>query len=136
VGRVVTNVFGKRFLLKIEEFLEQIPIVNLVYKTIKQITETLSAPNKQAFKKVIMIEYPRKDLWTMSMVTGESKDINGNEYYHIFVPTTPNPTSGYMIFAKKNDVVETELTVEEGMRIIISGGLLAPEINSVITNNE
>ena len=80
---------------------------------------------------MIQLEYPRKGLWTLAMVTGESIDKQGNEYYHIFVPTTPNPTSGYMIYALKSDTKETNLLVEDALKIIISGGMLAPEQNEL-----
>ena len=131
IGRFVTNVLGKSLLHEIEKLVERIPIVNLVYKTVKQITESISSQNNNAFKKVIQLEYPRKGLWTLAMVTGESTDREGNEYFHIFVPTTPNPTSGYMIYALKSDTVETELSVEEALKIIISGGMLAPNENTL-----
>jgi len=131
IGRFVTNILGRSLLHEIEKIVERIPIVNLVYKTVKQITESISSQNNNAFKKVIQLEYPRKGLWTLAMVTGESTDREGNEYFHIFVPTTPNPTSGYMIYALKSDTVETELTVEEALKIIISGGMLAPNENTL-----
>jgi len=131
IGGFVTNILGRSLLHEIEKIVERIPIVNLVYKTVKQITESISSQNNNAFKKVIQLEYPRKGLWTLAMVTGESTDREGNEYFHIFVPTTPNPTSGYMIYALKSDTVETELTVEEALKIIISGGMLAPNENTL-----
>ena len=132
VGRFVTNVLGKSILSELERIVERIPVVNLVYKTIKQITDSLSSHNKNAFKKVVQLEYPRKGLWTLAMVTGESKDKKGNEYYHIFVPTTPNPTSGFMIYVLKSDTIETNLPVENALKIIISGGMLAPEVNELV----
>ena len=131
IGRFVTNVLGKSLLHEIEKLVERIPIVSLVYKTVKQITESISSQNNNAFKKVIQLEYPRKGLWTLAMVTGESKDTEGKEYYHLFVPTTPNPTSGYMIYALKSETSETKLNVEEALRIIISGGMLAPMENTL-----
>ena len=131
IGRFVTNVLGRSLLYEIEKLVERIPIVSLVYKTVKQITESISSQNNNAFKKVIQLEYPRKGLWTLAMVTGESIDKKGNEYFHIFVPTTPSPTSGYMIYALKNDAIETELSVEEALKIIISGGMLAPNENTL-----
>jgi len=131
MGRFVTNVLGKSLLHQIEKIVERIPIVSLVYKTVKQITETLRSQDKNAFKKVIKFEYPRRGLWTLAMVTGESKDKRGNEYYHIFVPTTPNPTSGYMIYALKSDTRQTNLSVEDALKIIISGGMLAPDENDI-----
>jgi uncharacterized membrane protein len=131
IGRFVTNILGRSLLHEIEKIVERIPLVNLVYKTVKQITESISSQNNNAFKKVIQLEYPRKGLWTLAMVTGESTNREGNEYFHIFVPTTPNPTSGYMIYALKSDTVEIELTVEEALKIIISGGMLAPNENTL-----
>ena len=83
-------------------------------------------PNSKAFQKVVMIEYPKDNLWTLAMVTGESKDNKNNEYYYLFVPTTPNPTSGYMIIVKKKNTINTNISVDEGLSIIISGGMLGP----------
>ena len=131
IGHFVTNVIGRRILIRLEELVERIPIVSIVYKTVKQITESISSQKNNAFKKVVQLEYPRKGLWTLAMVTGESVNKNGVQYYHIFVPTTPNPTSGYMIYAPKKDVKETKLQVEEALKIIISGGMLSPKENEL-----
>ena len=126
LGLIISNVLGKKLYKFFEYLLEQIPVVNRIYKSIKQITATLSMPNSKAFKKVVLIEYPRTGLWTICMVTGES--MQGDDlYYNIFVPTTPNPTSGYLLFIKSEDTKELDLTVEEGLKIIISGGMVAPE---------
>ena len=131
VGLFVSNVLGKKVYALIENMLSRIPIINSVYYTIKQILSTISSPNKQSFKKVVYIEYPRKGLWTLTMVTGASIDKKGKEYYHIFVPTTPNPTSGFMLYVPKSNAIDAEITIEEGLKIIISGGLLAPEKNNI-----
>ncbi|SVD97250.1 uncharacterized protein METZ01_LOCUS450104, partial [marine metagenome] len=114
-GMVVSNVLGKRIYAWFEDVLSRIPVVSVVYRTIKQITSSLSGPNRQAFKKVVYIEYPRKGIWTLTMVTGESINKTGEKYYHIFVPTTPNPTSGYMLYIPQLDTLETEMSVEEGL---------------------
>ena len=106
-------------------------MVNYIYNTIKQITDTLTVSQKHAFKKVVYIEYPKKDIWTIALVTGESKDSQNNEYYQIFVPTTPNPTSGFMLYVKKKDTKETDMSIDEGLKIIISGGMLAPGKNEI-----
>ena len=135
IGLLVSNVLGKRIIVWVENVLSRIPIVNSVYRTIKQITTSLSGPNRQAFKKVVFIEYPRKEIWTLTMVTGESTNENGDAYYHIFVPTTPNPTSGYMLYVPQRDAQETNMTIEEGLKIIISGGMLAPNKNILELND-
>ena len=101
IGVIISNVIGRRLYSFFEKILAKIPLINYIYNTIKQITDTLRISQKQAFKKVVYIEYPKKDIWTIALVTGESKDSEGNEYYQIFVPTTPNPTSGFMLYIKK-----------------------------------
>ena len=132
IGMLVSSIFVKKILLNLEKIISGIPVVNIIYKTIKQVTSSLGDPNKESFKKVILIEYPRKDVWTLAMVTGESMDKNGNEYYNIYLPTTPNPTSGFMLYALKTEVLEADISVEEGLKIIISGGVIGPDINGIV----
>ena len=128
-GILISNVLGKQIYVWIEKILLRIPVVNVVYRTIKQITTHLSGPNRHAFRDVVFIEYPRRGIWTLSMVTGESTNEDGEIYYHIFVPTTPNPTSGYFLYIPKKDTRPTNMSIEEGMKIIISGGMLASKTN-------
>ena len=78
------------------------------------------------------IEYPKDNIWTLALVTGESSDSENIEYYQIFVPTTPNPTSGFMLYVKKQDTIKTQMTIDEGLKIIISGGMLAPDKNEIV----
>ncbi|NQU68765.1 MAG: DUF502 domain-containing protein [Candidatus Marinimicrobia bacterium] len=131
LGLIVRNVLGKRLITKMENAISRIPVVNSIFNTIKQITSTISEPREQAFQKVVLVEYPRIGIWTIMMVTGSSQNKSGKEFYQLFVPTTPNPTSGYMLIVPKSDVVETNLTIEDGLKAIISGGLLAGKINSI-----
>ena len=131
MGLIISNVLGRRLYSFFEKLLSKIPLVSYIYNTIKQITDTLSVSQKQAFKKVIYIEYPKDGIWTIALVTGESKSKNGDDYYQVFVPTTPNPTSGFMLYLKKNDIRETNMSVDEGLKIIISGGMLAPKTNEI-----
>ena len=124
IGFFVTNVLGRTILTWGEKILSRLPIINTIYGTVKQITNAFSGPNVKSFKKVILIEYPRRDLWTMCFVTNESKNKKGTLFYHVFVPTTPNPTSGYFIIIPKKDTIESEISVEDGFKTIISGGIL------------
>ena len=123
-----TVIRGNLSKIKIGKYMpvSRIPIVNKIYSTIKGITDTISSQNKNAFQKVVIIQYPREGLWTYAMVTGECKNKNNEEYYNLFVPTTPNPTSGYLIIIKKNDVINTDISVDDGLSIIISGGMISP----------
>ena len=127
LGLIISNVFGKKLYKLFESLLEKIPFVSKVYKSIKQITASLSGANSKAFQKVVLVEYPRKGLWTIAMVTGETLDDKNEKYYNIFVPTTPNPTSGYLLFIKSTETKKLDLSVEEGLKIIVSGGMISPE---------
>ena len=131
LGLIISNVLGKKLYNFFENILSKIPLVSYIYNTIKQITETLTISQKQAFKKVVYIEYPKENIWTIALVTGESRDKTGVDYYQIFVPTTPNPTSGFMLYIKKSDAKETNLSIDEGLKIVISGGMLAPKQNEI-----
>ena len=128
LGIFVTNVLGRRLFSWGERLISSIPLVKNIYNTLKQITNAFSgATQTENYQRVLYIQYPRKELWTICFVTGESVDGSGEEYYHVFVPTTPNPTSGVFIIIPKKDAIEADLTVEEGLKAVISGGLLAPE---------
>ena len=129
---LIVSIIGRRFFDGIERnFLFKIPVFSTIYKTIKQIVDSISSPNKNSFKKVVMVEFPRKGVWTMGFVTGESKDKNNKEYYHVIVPTTPNPTSAFLLFILKEEVKETELSIDEGIKTIISGGVLSSGQNQI-----
>ena len=128
LGIFVTNVLGRKLFSWAERLIASIPLVKNIYSTIKQITNAFSGAVKtDNYQRVIYIQYPRPELWTISFVTGESVDKSGVRYYYVFVPTTPNPTSGVFIIIPQKDAVDAEMTVEEGLKAVISGGLLAPK---------
>ncbi len=127
LGVLVTNVLGRTLLNFSEKIISAIPLVNTIYTTVKQITEALSGTSERSFQSVVMVEYPRNGLWTLAFVTGDSKNAEGVEYYHLFVPTTPNPTSGVFVMVPKNDTIDAKMSVENGLKTIISGGMLAPK---------
>lgn len=129
LGVLVTNFLGRKIFDLGERIVKRVPIVNTIYSTLKQITETFTKGTSETFEGAIYIQYPREGLWTMAFISGQSKDKNGIAYYHIFVPTTPNPTSGFFLIIPQSDTVPTGMSVEEGLKTIISGGLLAPENN-------
>tara|TARA_Y100001970_G_C14063126_1_gene765255 strand:+ start:372 stop:974 length:603 start_codon:yes stop_codon:yes gene_type:complete len=132
LGIIVTNLIGVKILELGEIILRKVPLVSTIYVTFKQITNTLTLNNNQSFQGTVYIEYPKKNLWTIAFISGSSKNNNNNEYYHLFVPTTPNPTSGFFIVIRKNKTIPTGLSVENSLKTIISGGLLAPDINPII----
>ena len=129
LGLLVTNFLGKKIFKLGEKVVKKVPVVNIIYSTLKQITDTFTKGSKDTFKGAIYIQYPRRGLWTMAFISGESISKEGVAYYHVFVPTTPNPTSGFFLLVPQTDSVKTGMSVEDGLKTIISGGLLAPEQN-------
>ena len=131
IGLVVSNVIGKRLFTFFESIMEKVPLISTIYTSSRQIMQTLTMPSKGSFKQVVLIEYPRKGLWTLAFVTAYSKSKSGEQYVHIFLPTTPNPTSGFMLFVKEKDLRQSGLSIEEGLKTLISGGMVAPENNQL-----
>ena len=129
LGLLVTNFLGKKIFKLGEKVVKKVPVVNIIYSTLKQITDTFTKGSKDTFKGAIYIQYPRRGLWTMAFISGESISKQGIAYYHVFVPTTPNPTSGFFLLVPQSDSVKTGMSVEDGLKTIISGGLLAPQQN-------
>jgi uncharacterized membrane protein len=129
-GIIVANLFGRKLVALWEALLARIPLVSSVYSAVKQIAETMFSSSGQSFRKVLLVEYPRKGLWTLAFQTGtdvgEAQCKTGREVINIYVPTTPNPTSGFFIMVPKEDVVEMEMSVDEGLRMIISMGSVVP----------
>jgi uncharacterized membrane protein len=126
LGMVITNVLGRTLFNWGEAILTKLPVVKTIYNAIKQITSAFSGSTMKSFQQVIFIEYPRKGLWTMCFVTNQSENKNGDVFYHVFVPTTPNPTSGVFIVIPKADAIDPGISVEDGLKSIISGGILDP----------
>lgn len=131
IGIVVSNVVGKRLFALFESFMERVPLINTIYTSTRQIMKTLTMPGKGNFKQVVLIEYPRKGIWTLAFVTAYSKSESGEQYVHVFLPTTPNPTSGFMLFIKEKDVQSSGLSIEEGLKTIISGGMISSDKNKL-----
>ena len=129
LGIIVTNFLGRKIFDIGESIVKRVPIVSMIYTTLKQITDTFTKGTTDAFEGVVYIQYPRQGLWTMAFISGKSKNKDGIPFFHIFVPTTPNPTSGFFLLIPQADAISTGMTVEEGLKTIISGGLLAPSKN-------
>ena len=125
----MTNFLGKKFFEIGEKIVKKVPLVSSIYLSIKQILDTITNSSTDEFKGTVYIQYPRKGLWTMAFISGESISGSGKAFFHLFVPTTPNPTSGFFLMIPKEDAIESNMSVEDGLKTIISGGLLAPKLN-------
>ena len=132
IGALARNVLGKRVVTWLESIFKNIPLIGMIYTTTKQIMESISGGGSHSFEKVVYIEYPRKNIWTLGFVTSESTNQSNEEFYHLFVPTTPNPTSGFFLIIPKEDTSDAGVNVEEGFRMIISSGIVSSKKNSII----
>ncbi|KTC93954.1 DUF502 domain-containing protein [Legionella cincinnatiensis] len=129
-GVVATNYFGQRLVAWGESILSKIPLVRSIYKTVKQVINAVVSTNSEAFRKVVIIEYPRKGLWSIAFQTGTANSpINDkikDTLISVFIPTTPNPTSGFLMMIPKRDVVELDMSIDEALKFIISLGVMPP----------
>lgn len=134
IGFLTANFIGRAIVAYGESLLARMPFVRSIYKTLKQIFETVLSHQSDMFSKVGIVEYPRKDVWSIVFVANE-KDIEINDKLDsradpmiaVFMPCTPNPTTGFLMYVKKSEIVELDMTIEEAAKLVISAGLVAPE---------
>ncbi len=129
-GLLAANFIGQKLVVWWEKLLARIPVVNSVYNSVKQVSDTLFSPNGNAFRKALLVQYPRRGCWTVAFLTGQpGGDIINHldgEHVSVYVPTTPNPTSGFFLMMPVTEVVELDMTVDEALKYIISMGVVAP----------
>lgn len=130
LGRLSRYVFGRYFLGVADRTIQSIPGVNAVYNTVKQIAETFGPKNRHLFSKVVLVQFPRPGVWAVGFLTGpakgEIKARTAEELWSVFVPTTPNPTGGFLLLLPRSELVELDMSVGDGMKLIISGGVVVP----------
>ncbi|HMN82347.1 MAG TPA: DUF502 domain-containing protein [Burkholderiaceae bacterium] len=129
-GMLTRNIIGQRMVVFWESLLGRIPIVRSIYSSVKQVSDTILSPNGQAFRKALLVEYPRKGVWTIGFQTGAPSDEVRRhvdaELVSIYVPTTPNPTSGFFLMVPKSEVVELGMSVDQALKYVVSMGVVAP----------
>ena len=130
VGWLTTNFFGKKLFELGELIIEKIPFVRRIYKGSKQVVSSIAEADTSTFRKVVLIEFPRRGLLAIGFVTGESRGevqrITRENMLNVFVPTMPNPTSGFLIFSPPEELTEVSMTIEEGIKYVVSGGIVNP----------
>jgi uncharacterized membrane protein len=126
-GVLAANVFGRRFLEFGESLLQRMPLVNSIYNSARQVVRTLSRSEQPAFQRVVLVEFPSPGLWTVAFQVGTIQTSDGRQWVRVYVPTTPNPTSGFLQFLPKENVHATSVSVEDALKMVVSGGILAPE---------
>jgi uncharacterized membrane protein len=129
-GVFATNFFGARLVHLWHEILHRIPVVNSIYSSVKQISDTLFSSSGQAFRKALLVQWPREGMWTIAFLTGApGGDVVNHlpgDYVSVYVPTTPNPTGGYFVMVPRQDVIELSMSVDAALKYIISMGVVAP----------
>ena len=129
-GVSVSNMLGQKMVALWEQGLKRIPFVNSIYNGVKQVSDTLFKPGGQAFRKALLVEWPREGMWTIAFLTGTpggdvASHLTG-DYLSVYVPTTPNPTGGYFVMLPREDVIELDMSVDDALKYIISMGVAAP----------
>lgn len=128
VGWLSTFLLIRKAIAIGESIVSRVPLIKFFYNTPKEVINTLTMPRKGSAKRVVLIEYPRRDIWCLAFATGEIRTRpNGAHLIAVFLPTTPNPTSGFLLYVPASDVLDTNIPVETGARMIISGGILSPD---------
>ena len=130
IGALTAGYIGRRLLRIGDRILARMPLIRGLYGAMKQIFETVLSKQSNTFREVVLIEWPRRDLWTIGFITGkpegEIRELTSEDAVNVYVPTTPNPTSGYLVFVPRREIVSLSMSVEEGIKLVISGGIVAP----------
>ena len=129
-GIFVTNFVGHRLVAYSERILSKIPLVRSIYNAVKQVMHTVLSSSKDAFRKVLLVEYPRKGMWSIAFQTSsgfkEGEEYVGENLVTVFIPTTPNPTSGFLLIVPRADVIELSMPIDEALKMVISLGVVMP----------
>ena len=129
-GIVLANFFGRQLVTLWEALLKRIPLVRSIYTGVKQVAETMLSDSAQSFRQVVLVEYPRRDSWTLAFVTGkppqEVRQRLGEDAVSVFVPTTPNPTSGFFLMVPRSDIIALNMSVDDGLKMLLSLGVVTP----------
>lgn len=140
IGAVTRGLLGRIFLHLSQRVLARMPVVRSIYGALTQIFETVLARQSTAFREVVLVEYPRRGIWAIGFVTGvtegEVQNLTAQQMVNVFLPTTPNPTSGFLLFLPRGDLFSLKMTVEEGIKMVVSGGIVTPPDRRPVAEQE
>ncbi len=130
VGFVATNIFGKRMFKALESWFLRFPLIKLIYPAMYQIVHSLVSKDGPAFKKVALVEYPSKGLWSIGFITNESfgkaNEASGKELIHVLIASTPSPLTGFLVLVPREDIRPLDISIEDGIKLVVSGGIVKP----------
>jgi uncharacterized membrane protein len=140
IGFLTAGIIG-RYIIKLgERIIARLPIIRSVYGALKQIFESVLKTSSKSFREVVLIEYPRKGIWAIGFITGDTQgevqETSKDELVNVFLPTTPNPTSGFLLFVPRKDLRVLNMNVEEGIKMVISGGIVTPKFKKKYMKNK
>jgi len=135
IGFFTASFFGKFFVKLGEKIINRLPVLS-IYNALKQVFQTVLGSSSKAFREVVLIQYPRKGIWAVAFITaktsGEIAIKLKKKYVNVFLPTTPNPTSGFLLVVPEKDLIKLKMNIEQGMKLVISGGIITPEVKKLI----
>jgi len=130
VGALTAGLVGRWVVRLFDRLMQRMPVVRNIHSALKQILETVLAQQSKAFRQVVLVEYPRHGIWAIGFITGDTvgevQHLTEDDVVNVFLPTTPNPTSGFLLFVPRSDVFVLSMTVEEGIKMVVSGGIVTP----------
>jgi len=127
LGLITTNVIGRQLVRWLDAMMCRVPVIQYVYTAAKQVVDAMRGLRQVPFRKVIIVEFPKAGMYSLGFVTGKAVDLRGQKKVPVFIPHTPNPMTGFLVLLSAEDILDTDLTIEDAMRMVLSGGLLSPE---------
>ena len=127
LGLITTNVIGRRLIRWVDAMMCRAPVIQYVYTAARQVVDAVRGLRQVPFKKVVIVEFPKAGMYSLGFVTGKAIDFRGQKKVPVFIPHTPNPMTGFLVLLSAEDILDTDLTIEDAMRMVLSGGLLSPE---------
>ncbi|MBV68650.1 MAG: hypothetical protein CMJ08_02475 [Pelagibacterales bacterium] len=136
IGFFTASFFGKFFVNLGEKIINRLPVFRSIYNALKQVFQTVLGSSSKAFREVALIQYPRKGIWAVAFITAETSGEIAiklkRKHVNVFLPTTPNPTSGFLLVVPENDLIKLNMNIEQGMKLVISGGIITPDVKNKI----
>jgi uncharacterized membrane protein len=133
-GVIVRNVLGKRLMKYGNSLMMRVPVFRGLYGGIRQIVQSVTVPDKTGFMQVVLVEFPRKEMWTIGFITKEMTAANGEKFANVLIPTSPTPWSGFFQIVKEKDMIRTDISIEDAVKMIVSGGMNTPQNFQSIIN--
>lgn len=127
LGLITTNLIGRRLIRWVDAMMCRAPVIQYVYTAARQVVDAVRGLRQVPFKKVVIVEFPKAGMYSLGFVTGKAIDFRGQKKVPVFIPLTPNPMTGFLVLLSAEDILDTDLTIEDAMRMVLSGGLLSPE---------